>query len=90
MRSPVPAFHDFKQSRWHKRLLWTGTVLLVYVLVGSFVLPPITKRQAAVREVKFNPLVLSLTIRGLSLNEPEGHVFASWEDPEPTFRSTNL
>ena len=90
MRSPVPAFHAFEQSRCYERLLWTGTGCPVHVLVGSFVLPPITKRQAAVREVKFNPFVLSLTIRGLSLNEPEGHVFASWEDPEPTFRSTNL
>jgi hypothetical protein len=92
MRTRIPAFHAFKQSRWYKRLLWAGAVFLVYVLAGFFVLPPIlksqlvkrlpaiTRRQAAVRQVKFNPLVLSLTIRGLALTEPNGEVFASWEE----------
>ena len=71
MRSPGPAFKTFQQSRWYKRLLWAGAASLVYVLVGFFVLPPIvksrlvkrlppvTKRQAAVHELRFNPPVLS-------------------------------
>ncbi|HOX56606.1 MAG TPA: DUF748 domain-containing protein [Candidatus Paceibacterota bacterium] len=92
MRIQIPSLQGLKQSRWYKRLLWAGAVLLLYVLVGFFVLPPIiksqlvkrlppiTKRQVAVRQVKFNPLALSLTIRGLSLTEPNGAVFASWEE----------
>ena len=66
----ISALHVLKQSRWYRRLLWAGAAFLVYVLVGFFVLPPIiksqlvkrlpaiTKRQAASRQVKFNPLVL--------------------------------
>ncbi len=102
MQILIPAFHAFKQSRWYKRLLWTSAVFLIYVLVGFFVLPPIiksqlvkrlpaiTKRQAAVRQVKFNPLVLSLTIRGLSLTEPDGQVFASWEELYVNFQLSSL
>ena len=91
-----------KPSRWYRRLLWAGAAFLVYVLVGFFVLPPIiksqlvkrlpaiTKRQAAVRQVKVNPLVLSLTIRGLSLTEPDGQVFASWEELYVNFQLSSL
>ena len=92
MARPITTLHALRQSRWGRRLLWAGAAYLVYALVGFFVLPPIiksqlvkrlpaiTKRQAAVRQVKFNPLVLSLTIRGLALTEPDGQVFASWEE----------
>jgi hypothetical protein len=102
MSIPIASFHAFKQSRWYRRLLWVGVAFLVYVLVGFFVLPPIiksqlvkrlpaiTKRQAAVRQVKFNPLVLSLTIRGLSLTEPDGKVFASWEELYVNFQLSSL
>jgi hypothetical protein len=102
MSKPIASFHAFKQSRWYRRLLWTGAIFLTYVLVGFFVLPPIiksqlvkrlpaiTKRQAAVRQVKFNPLALSLTIHGLSLTEPDGEVFASWEELYVNFQLSSL
>ena len=102
MQIRIPAFQAFKHSRWYKRLLWAGAVYLVYVLAGFFILPPIiksqlvkrlpviTKRQAAVRQVKFNPLVLSLTIRGLSLTEPDGQVFASWEELYVNFQLSSV
>jgi hypothetical protein len=94
--------HAPQQSRWRRRLLWAGAAFLVYVLAGFFALPPIiksqllkrlpalTKRQAAIRQVKFNPLVLSLTIRGLSLTEPDGQVFASWEELYVNFQLSSV
>ena len=78
-----------KRRRW---LVWIAGTFVVYVLFGFFAapaiiksqlvkrLPDITKRQAAVRQVKFNPLALSLTIRGLALTEPDGQRFAGWEE----------
>jgi hypothetical protein len=102
MQIRIPGFQAFKQSRWYKRLLWAGAVYLAYVLFGFFALPPIiksqlvkrlpaiTKRQAAVRQVKFNPLVLSLTVRGLALTEPDGQVFASWEELYVNFQLSSL
>ena len=98
----LPRFLAFKRSRWGKRLVWAAGAFLVYTLVGFFVLPPImkwqmltrlpgiTKRQAAVRQVKFNPLTLSLTIRGLALTEPDGRPFASWEELYINFQTSSL
>jgi len=102
MQIQVSAFRTFKASRWFKRSLWASAVFLVYVLAGFFVLPSIiksqlikrlpaiTKRHTAVRQVKFNPLALSLTIRGLSLTEPDGQVFASWEELYVNFQVSSL
>jgi hypothetical protein len=102
MGSTNQASRAFRRSRWCKRLLWAAAIYLVYALLGYFVLPPIiksqllkrlpaaTKRQATIRQVKFNPLVLSLTIRGLSLNEPDGSVFAAWEELYVNFQLSSL
>jgi hypothetical protein len=102
MQKRTVTLHAFRQSRWYRRVLWAAAVFLVYVLIGFFVLPPIiksqlvkrlpaiTKRQAAVRQVKFNPLALSLTIRGLSLTEPNGQVFASWEELYVNFQLSSI
>ena len=75
--------------RRRKVLIWLVSLMVVYTVVGFFVLPAIiksqmvkqlpgiTKRQAAVEEVKVNPYALSLTIRGVKLTETNGDVFAS-------------
>src|SRR5215471_18064433 len=90
------------RSRWQKGMAWAGGVFLVYILVGFFVVPPIiksqllkklpgiTKRQVEVGQVKFNPLVLSLTVRGLALTEPDGRPFASWDELYINFQSSSL
>jgi hypothetical protein len=97
-----PGSSTLKRSRWQTVLIWGVAVFLVYVLLGFFVLPPIikwqllkklpgiTKRQVEVGQVKFNPLVLSLTVRGLALNEPDGHPFASWDELYINFQTSSL
>ncbi len=102
MSEKFPAFAAYRKSRWYKRSLWVGAIFLAYVLLGFIVvppvlkaqllkrLPPITKRQVAIRQVRFNPLVLSLTIRGLSLTEPDGAVFASWEELYVNFQLSSV
>ena len=98
----MPRLLAFKRSRWGKRLVWASVAFLIYTLVGFFVLPPvikwqmlkrlpaITKRQTAIRQVRFNPLTLSLTIRGLALTEPDGRPFASWEELYINFQTSSL
>jgi hypothetical protein len=66
--------------------------LLLYTLSGFFLvpfvikqqmlkrLPALTKRNAAVRQVKLNPYALSLTIRGLSLTESNGEEFVGFDE----------
>jgi hypothetical protein len=85
-----------------KALLWSVSGFVVYTLVGFFVLPPIikwqmlkhlpaiTKRQAAVRQVKLNPWTLSLTVRGLALTEPDGRRFAAWDELYVNFQASSL
>ena len=65
---------------------------MIYTLAGFFLLPVIiksqmlkrlpalTKRQAAIGQVKFNPWWFSLTVRGLSLKEANGEVFSSFDE----------
>ena len=75
--------------KWSRRFV---VALLIYTVVGFFVVPAIiksqmlkrlpglTKRQASVQQVRFNPYVLSLTIRGFSLKEADGEVFSSFDE----------
>jgi hypothetical protein len=88
--------------RWRKSSLWLAAAFLLYTLIGFLLVPALvkwqlvkqlpaaTKRQAAVRQVKFNPWTLSLTIRGLALNEPDGHPFACWEELYVNFQASSL
>jgi uncharacterized protein involved in outer membrane biogenesis len=66
-------------SRTGKRLILAVLLIGLYASVGFFVVPAVIKsvlvsqiaeklgRQAAVREVSFNPFELSLTVRGFAL-----------------------
>jgi hypothetical protein len=84
---------------------WTtgfGIALLVYALVGFFLLPgiiqrqmlkrlpAITQRAVAVQQVRVNPFALLLTIRGFSLKEPNGDVFCSFEEMRANLRLVSI
>ncbi len=81
-----------KKSAAYKWPLRNAIVLVIYTVVGFFVvpavvksqmlkrLPALTKRQVSIDDVKCNPYVLSLTIDGLSLKETNGEVFSSFDE----------
>jgi len=89
-------------TRTGKWLTRAVVALLLYTLVGFLLLPALIKwqlgkrlpiathRNAAVRDVKFNPYALSLTINGLSLTETNGDPFASWEQLHVDFQLSSL
>jgi hypothetical protein len=89
-------------ARWRRWLLGCAATFVVYSLVGFFLLPllikwqmvkrlpALTKRQAAVQQVKLNPWTLSLTMRGLALTEPDGRSFASWDELYVNFQASSL
>jgi hypothetical protein len=89
-------------ARYRRYVLWAGTVFIVYSLIGWVVvplilksqlekrLPELTKRTARVRQVRFNPWALSLSIRGLSLREADEALFASWEEFYVNFQASSL
>lgn len=88
--------------QWRKRLLWVALGCVLYSLVGFLLvpaiikwqllkrLPDLTKRQASIAQVRFNPWALSLTIRGLTLREPDGRAFASWDELYVNFQLSSL
>ena len=81
-----------KKAAYYKWPLRLGIALVIYTLVGFFVIPAIiksqmlkrlpalTKRTVSIGEVKCNPYTLSLTIRGLALKEANGEMFSSFDE----------
>lgn len=90
----MPDVSDQKQARV-RRLKKNGLIaaglLLLYVIIGFWVVPPILKpkleeqlyallgRQVTIAEIKLNPLVLSATINKLTIFEKDGKPFAGFE-----------
>lgn len=81
-----------KRRRLLARLgLGAGALAVLYVFLGFLLAPRLVKgaieekgsaalhRAVTVAEVKVNPLVLSVTVRGLAVAEPAGGNLASWE-----------
>ena len=70
--------------RVRKALWWSAGLVAAYAAIGFLVLPPIVKsqleqelsralhRQATVQEVRVNPFMPSLTVRGLAVRERTG------------------
>lgn len=91
-----------KRHAWRRRLIWTGVLLLLYTVIGFFVLPAVvksqmlqrlpglTKRQVAISQVKANPYALSLTIRGFSLTEPAGEKCVSFAELYVNFELSSI
>ncbi len=102
MKAPRSVAEIWSKPRVRKWSLWLGGALVVYLLAGFFLvpalikwqlqkqLPPATHRSAAVRQVKFNPLALSLTVRGLGLTETNGQPFLSFEEFYANFQLSSL
>lgn len=92
----------FRRPKVRVGSIAAAALFLFYLLAGYFVLPPVLKwqlvkrlplathRVAAVREVRLNPLALSLTVRGLSLSETNGQPFASFEEFYANFQLSTL
>ena len=89
-----------KRSR-SKQYVLLG-LLLLYAVIGFFVVPPIVKwqlhkqlpaythRQAAVQQVRINPFALSLTVRGLALTETNGTPFVGFDELYVNFQLSSL
>src|SRR5215510_1709525 len=88
----------------HRRgwLRWLVGVVLVYTIVGFFILPPIIRsvaakqiakelgREVSIKKVKFNPFALSVTIRGLLIKDTNGQPFVSWDEVYVNFQLSSF
>lgn len=87
-----------------KGLIRGGLIFLVlFTVIGFFVLPPIVKsvaleklseklkREVLIRNVKINPFMLSLTIQGLAVKEPgSSNVFVSCDSLYLNFQTMSI
>ncbi|MCX5734299.1 MAG: DUF748 domain-containing protein, partial [candidate division NC10 bacterium] len=86
-------YREFFTRHWRRLLIGSAAALVVFALLGFFAIPPILKsivtkqltaalhRDVSIREVRFNPFALSVTVRGLAIKEPKGvETFASFEE----------
>src|SRR5512140_1123308 len=68
------------------------SLVALYALLGFLVvpwvvksqlekrLPPLLHREVAIREVRFNPFDVSLTVRGLQVREKDGSTLLGFEE----------
>jgi uncharacterized protein involved in outer membrane biogenesis len=85
-----------------RRCRWIAIGLLVYSIIGFFIVPAIVKsqllkrlpalthRQVGVKQVRINPFALSLTIRGLSLTETNSEPFAGFDEFYVNFQLSSV
>jgi hypothetical protein len=88
MESLVNWFRSWRLVSWRTAV---AAAVVVYALVGFFVVPWIVRgqiekrslemlgRQATVERVRCNPFTLSLTIEGFSLPDRPGSVLLAWD-----------
>jgi hypothetical protein len=89
MKAP---FWSWISPRKRKLVVWAVGLLLIYIVVGFLILPPIVRgvavkqisklidREVSIEKVKINPFVLSTTIRGLLIKDKDGQPFVSWDE----------
>lgn len=77
-------------------------LLVVYTIVGFFVLPavlksqlqsklpPVIHRTVAIEAIAFNPFTLTLDVKGFRASEPSGEEFASFEELLVNLQTSSL
>ncbi|MBE9582003.1 MAG: DUF748 domain-containing protein [Proteobacteria bacterium] len=89
-------------SRTKKGAIITATLILLYATFGFLIAPSILKsnlisgiaeqlgRNATVNELKVNPFVLSVTVRGFEMSEPDGKRFVGFEELYVNFQLSSI
>jgi len=89
-------------SRAKKGAIITAILILLYGVFGFLIAPYIIKsnlisgiagqlgRNATVNEVKVNPFVLSVTVRGFEMSEPDGELFVGFEELYVNFQLSSI
>lgn len=91
-----------QSARCRRWIVGAAGAVLLYLLAGFFLVPPLvkwqlreqlsslTRRPVAVRQVRCNPLTLSLTVRDLAVAETNGQPFASLAQFHGNFQLSTL
>ena len=59
-----------------------GFLVVPWVLKAQLLkrLPPVLHREVAIREIRFNPFAISLTVRGLQIRDRDGSTLLGFEE----------
>lgn len=88
--------------RGQKWALGVAIALILYSIIGFFVLPPLvrsqseqalreaTGREVRIGEVRINPFLLSLTVRDFSLADGDGSPFVEFEELHADFEASSI
>jgi hypothetical protein len=99
MKAPVRKSLPPRKRKW---LLWIFGLVLLYAVVGFFILPPIVRsvavkqisaqldREVSIQQVKLNPFTLSTTVRGLLVKDKDGEPFISWDEVYVNFQLSSF
>jgi hypothetical protein len=80
----------------------SAVVLLLYTGLGFLAVPPIARKQIVkgaatklgrdvkVEQVRFNPYALSITVRGVTLQDPDGTAFVGFDELYINFQASSL
>jgi hypothetical protein len=91
-----------KLSSLKKPTIIVLVLLCLYAICGFLVAPAIIKfkaptiiaeqlgRNATVKKIRMNPFVLSFTVRGFALEEPNGETFVGFEELYVNFQLSSL
>lgn len=94
---PVTLFKSLsaKQRKWLKG---SAFAVVSYTLLGFLILPPIIKavaestlqkelnRKVEIKSFRLNPYAMSVTIRGLNIQDPDTRTLLSWDEVHVNFR----
>ncbi|HEX4262944.1 MAG TPA: DUF748 domain-containing protein [Verrucomicrobiae bacterium] len=98
MKKPILSVPYRKKSKGRKLVFWAIGLLLLYTIVGFFILPPIIRsvaakkmseqlgREVSIQQVKLNPFDFSAAIHGLVIKEKSGEPFVSWDEVYVNFQ----
>jgi hypothetical protein len=86
-----------------RKSTWVIVALFgLYTITGFFIVPPIIQKQIVknaatklgreveIEKVRFNPLNLSLSLRGFTLKDPDGTAFVAFDEFYVNFQTSSL
>lgn len=96
----VSSFRRWSRSK--QGAIIAAVLIFLYAIFGFLIAPSIVKsslisniadqlgRKATVEEIKINPFVLSATLRGFEMREPDGERFLGFEELYVNFQLSSL
>jgi uncharacterized protein involved in outer membrane biogenesis len=97
-----PIFCALVSTRLRRCAAWAAGLFLCYTLFGFLILPSLVRavavkrlarqmeREVSIRQVRINPLILSVTVRGLMIRDKDNTPLVTWDEFYANFQLSSL